>query len=383
MRPGPSCPGRSFVWAVCTVLSVVAESRSLPAAPVPLPCQTNLTFTVMAANLTGQSQRYEDPQIRILQGLKPDIAALQEFRYGHSSPAEIRAFVDRAFGTNFFYYRESSTAEDYAIPNGIVSRFPIVDAGCWDDVVIPDRGFSWARIQLPGTNQLYVVSVHFKASSGADNTLKRATEASNLLALIEANFPGEAWVLVAGDLNTGSRGDQALATLKTFLSDAPIPTDATSGGNEKTNLDRDRPYDYVLPCFAMTNRLAPLVIGGQSFSNGLVFDSRVFTPLAAVPPVQTGDSTNCQHMAVLKALQIPAVVTNWIDIPPPRLTLNYGGVLRWTSHSNLTFRVQAASNLADTNNWTPCGSATSGTADYSFATLPCAAASRFYRVTCP
>jgi endonuclease/exonuclease/phosphatase family metal-dependent hydrolase len=383
VKPALSSRQQSSLWAVFTVLPLAIAAWSLSAAPAPLPCLTNFTVTVMAANLTGQSQRYEEPQIRILQGLRPDIAALQEFRYGESSAVEIRAFVDLAFGPDFSYYRESSATEPYSIPNGIVSRFPIVDSGCWDDAVLPDRGFAWARIRLPGTNDLYVVSVHFKASAGADNSLKRATEASNLLELVQASFPTDAWIVVAGDLNTGSRGDQALATLKTLLSDAPIPTDAMSGGNEKTNLDRDRPYDYVLPSFSLTNRLAPVVVGGRCFSNGLVFDSRVFSPLEAVPPVQLADSTNCQHMAVLKSFRFSALVTNWIEVSSPRLSLTPDGLLQWTSHSNLVFRVQSSGALENTNSWVTIGSTSSGTSDFFFPVSPSNARSQFYRVACP
>ena len=48
------------------------------------------------------------------------------------------------------------------IPNGIISRYPIVASGSWVDTVQsqPNRGFAWAQIALPGTNDLYVVSVH-------------------------------------------------------------------------------------------------------------------------------------------------------------------------------------------------------------------------------
>ncbi|MCU0788335.1 MAG: hypothetical protein MUC91_09120 [Verrucomicrobia bacterium] len=79
----------------------------------------------MASNITGDPQKYEAPQIRILQGLAPDVVAIQEFNYLNNTPAEIRSFVDTAFGTNFYYYRESG----YAIPNGVISRWPIINSG--------------------------------------------------------------------------------------------------------------------------------------------------------------------------------------------------------------------------------------------------------------
>ena len=63
---------------------------------------TNVSLTVMAANLTsGSSQAYEDPGIRIFQGLKPDVVAcLQEFNYSQG----LRTLVDTAFGTNYYYF---------------------------------------------------------------------------------------------------------------------------------------------------------------------------------------------------------------------------------------------------------------------------------------
>jgi len=48
------------------------------------------------------------------------------------------------------------------------------------------------------------------------------------------------------------------------------------------------------------------VFPSHSFPNGLVFDSTIYTPLSDVPPVQFTDSTNAQHMAVMKDFLIPA-----------------------------------------------------------------------------
>jgi hypothetical protein len=114
------------------------------AAPFSASAQSNLLFRVMAANLPGNPQKYEAPQIRILQGLQPDVVAIQEFNYLGSNAAEIRSFVDTAFGTNFVYYRESG----YSLPNGVISRWPILSSGSWPDAVVPNRGFAWAQIDL-------------------------------------------------------------------------------------------------------------------------------------------------------------------------------------------------------------------------------------------
>jgi len=126
--------------------------------------QTNFPVRIMAANITsGNSQSYEAPGIRIFQGLKPDIVAIQEFQVaGGSSSNDLRTLVDTAFGSEFSFYCEPNTG----IPNGIVSRWPILAAGVWDDPFLTDRDFAWARINIPGTNDLYVVSVHLHGSGG-------------------------------------------------------------------------------------------------------------------------------------------------------------------------------------------------------------------------
>ena len=50
----------------------------------------------------------------------------------------------------------------------------------------------------------------------------------------------------------------------------------------------------------------PVRLAGHEFPSGLVFDSRVFTPLDKVPPVQLGDSgvQNMQHMAVVRDFRL-------------------------------------------------------------------------------
>src|SRR5687767_3243496 len=85
---------------------------------------------IAAMNTTsGAATSYEPLEsIRLFQGLHPDVVLLQEFRYKTGADSEIRELVDKAFGTGFAFYREPAvTAND--IPNGIVSRYPIVSSG--------------------------------------------------------------------------------------------------------------------------------------------------------------------------------------------------------------------------------------------------------------
>jgi endonuclease/exonuclease/phosphatase family metal-dependent hydrolase len=275
--------------------------------------QSNINVRVVAANLNGNTQSYQPFAIRIFQGLKPDIVAIQEFNYSNNLASDFRSMVDTAFGTNFVYYREPYT-DSGEIPNGIISRYPILAAGSWVDTVQsqPNRGFAWAQIDVPGTNDLYVISVHLLTSSAS----ARSSEAANLKALIQANFPSNAWIVVAGDFNTDTRTESTtMTTFDSYLSDNPVPAD--NNGNSNTSQNRNHPHDYVLPNFSLANFETATVFPSHSFPNGLVFDSTVYTPLSGVPPVQFGDSTNAQHMAVMKDFLIPAGgnVTN-----PPAIT---------------------------------------------------------------
>jgi endonuclease/exonuclease/phosphatase family metal-dependent hydrolase len=345
--------------SLCNLLSTQLEAQT------PVVVQTNVVVRVMAANLNGNVQSWQPYALRILQGLKPDVAAVQEFNYNNNTAADFRSMVDTAFGTNFSYYREPYTANGN-IPNGIISRYPIVASGSWADSQQsqPNRGFAWARIDIPGTNDLYVVSVHLLTRDAPT----RASEANSLKALIQSNFPSNAWVIVAGDFNTDSRSEAALTNFKTFLSDNPIPADAESGGDADTNNGRSKPYDYVLPSFALANYLTPSVLASHSFSRGLVFDSRVYSPLGDVAPIQAADSGLGQHMAVLKDFKIPYSITNYVTnvvVASPYLLIASSNVIRWHGLSNVTYKVQVLTNLNFTN-WMEVGTASSTTTNLSF-----------------
>jgi PKD repeat protein/endonuclease/exonuclease/phosphatase family metal-dependent hydrolase len=307
---------------------------------LPAHAQSNAVVRVMAANLNGDSQSLGPSQLNILKGLKADIVAMQEFLYSDNSPSALRQMIDATFGTNYVYYREPG----YTLPNGIISRYPIVASGSWDDPDVSNRGFAWAQVDLPGTNDLYIVSVHLLTTSAT----VRSDEATNLKALIQANFPSNAWIIVAGDFNTDSRSEAAVSTFKTFLSDNPIPTDTT--GNPNTNLPRNKPYDYVLPSFAMTNTLTPVVFPSHTFSNGLVFVSFSYTPLSDVPPVVAMDSSNCQHMAVIKDFLIPTLSSGaLLAVTPASDFLSTGQTGGPFTPSSQNYTV---SNTGDSNlNW--------------------------------
>jgi endonuclease/exonuclease/phosphatase family metal-dependent hydrolase len=255
---------------------------------------------IATGNLSsGNGQSYDPGEgIRIFQGLHPDIAMVQEMNYGGGADADLRAFVDSAFGTAYGYFRESGAQ----IPNGVVSRFPILESGSWTDPQVSNRSFVWARLDVPGPVDLWAVSVHLLTSGSA----ARNSEAQALVQQLQTVVPAGAYVVVGGDFNTDTRTESCLTTLAAAVqTGAPYPSD--QAGNQNTNASRAKPYDWVAVSSSLAVRQVPVTIGVAHFADGLVFDSRVYTPLADVAPVLQGDSgaSNMQHMAVVKDFVIP------------------------------------------------------------------------------
>lgn len=262
--------------------------------PSPLPLR------IQAANLTsGNLQSYDPGEgIRIFQGLKPDVALVQEFNYGDKSDQAIRRMIIEAFGPGYYHYREPGDA----IPNGVVSRYPILEAGEWTDSQVGNRDFVWAHIDLPGPRDLWAVSLHLLTTSGGS----RASEASALVTRIKAQVIAGDYLVIGGDLNTGSRTEGCINTLgQVVVVSGPHPVDQSGNGN--TSSARTRPLDWVLADADLKAFQVPVVIGPASFPSGLVFDSRVYSPLSDLAPVRPGDSgaTNMQHMAVVKDFLVP------------------------------------------------------------------------------
>jgi endonuclease/exonuclease/phosphatase family metal-dependent hydrolase len=256
---------------------------------------------LMAANLTsGNLQSYNPGHgTRIFQGTKPDIVMIQEFNYKpDNSDASIRAWVDTTFGTGYSFFRETGKS----IPNGVISRYPIVQAGVWEDALAPDREFVWARIDIPGAKDLWAISVHLLTRDAPT----RNGEAVALRDLINANVPASDYLVIGGDFNTDSRGEACVATLGAVVSNgAPYPVDQNNNGG--TNASRAKPYDWVMLDAELRALQVPTLIGQSTYGDGLVFDSRVYTPLAEVAPALLGDSaaTGMQHMAVTVDVRLP------------------------------------------------------------------------------
>jgi endonuclease/exonuclease/phosphatase family metal-dependent hydrolase len=280
----------TVLWGLCGAVSTADE-----------------VVRIMAANISsGTNQSYDGGEgSRIFDGLNPDIALVQEMNVGTNSTANYNSWVSTNFGAGYTYFVESGKN----IPNGIVSRYPIVASGVWNDPEIGDREFVWARINLPGDQNLLAVSVHFKASSGGTNETRRNNQAVALNGFIAGEVEATDYLVIGGDFNTYSRNSSVEPCLGTLSSRVVVasPWPADQAGNTNTNASQSSPYDWVMPGPSLAALATPLVNGPNTHVNGLVFDSRDYTPLSAVAPVLVGDSgaTGMQHMAVMRAFLIP------------------------------------------------------------------------------
>lgn len=289
------------VAALMTACGPQALDNPLGEDASPLSVGKQATLRLMAANISSGNYQSYDPGEggRIFQGLKPDVVMIQEFNYKTNSASEIRAFVDGAFGAGFQYYRETGAQ----IPNGIISRWPIVEAGEWKDSSVGNRDFAWARIDIPGPKDLWAVSVHFLTRSSS----ARNTEASQLVGYIRGKVPAGDYLALGGDFNTDSRGEPAIGTLSsTFVTAITPPKD--HNGNSNTNASRRKPYDWVLVDADLNPYQVETAVGSSIFPSGLVVDTRTYSPISEIAPARPSDSgaVNMQHMAIVRDFLIPA-----------------------------------------------------------------------------
>ena len=264
-----------------------------------------ITIRAVAANLTSDNKQSYSPDngnhsnpegagARILKALKPDIVMIQEF----NTTVSPRQWINKTLGEDFGFMAEKGMQ----IPNGIISRFPIIESGSWDDPVLSNREFAWAHLRLPDKRDLWVVSVHLHSKGESS----RSTQAAALTKFIAEKVPKDALLLVGGDLNTRTTEENCFKELAAVV---VIPKDppADQYGGINTNAPRNRPYDWVLASSSLDAAAVPVKVADVEFPRGLVFDSRVFEPLEKVAPVQKTDSgvPNMQHMAVVRDFRLP------------------------------------------------------------------------------
>lgn len=279
-----------------------------------------LRIRVVAANLSSDSRQAWSPDngnhsnpegagARILTSLQPDVVLIQEF----NTTVPPRQWVNRTLGEGFAFARE----EGKQIPNGIISRFPVIASGSWDDPVLDNRDFAWARLRLPGGEDLWAVSVHLHSKSAGS----RARQSTALVALLREKVPKDALLVVGGDLNTRQSGEPCFGILGEVVT-VPESPPVDDLGNPATNANRNKPYDWVLASPALERHQAAVVLGGLSFPQGLVFDTRVFKALDRCPPVRAGDSAVpfMQHMAVVRDFRITRPSTPAVESAPTPAT---------------------------------------------------------------
>lgn len=293
---------------------------------------------IVAANIsTGNHQNYDGGEgKRILMGLKPDIVLMQEFNYKSKSPADYQEFADAVIGgetpadaTSPKAFFAVDKAPNHSIPNGIISRFPILSEGNWVDTEIKDRDFAWAQVDLPGKHELFAISVHLKASSDSKSQNKRIKQANLLMQNIAKEVSANDYAVIGGDFNTDLRNEQSIAifTGRTpvadlanprLFSDLHVPVSYQANNPTPmsgTNANRKKNYDWVLPDQNLDTLHAPVVLGNGAekklgvnfFPEGLVVDTRTFLDLSLIAPAQASDSAapSMQHMAVVRDFAIP------------------------------------------------------------------------------
>ena len=273
----------------------------------------------MAANVTsGNYSDYDDGRgIRLMQAAQADIVFIQEFSYTDG----LRALVDTTFGPEFYYYKGYGSK-----PNGVISRYPIVEHGSWQSSAYSDRQWEWAIIDIPGPRDLLAISLHLHSS-------KNATEMPKLVKNIQSKLgEGDYYLAIGGDFNTKSRGGVRSNFGKITVVGKDGPETCTGGefpvdqeNNSCTSAERDDPYDWVLFDSTLHSYEIPITIGSHTYTHGHVLDSRVYDRLGElddVPPVQAEDSdkcydnpycdtsgnrtqTNMQHMVVIRDIRLP------------------------------------------------------------------------------
>ena len=256
-----------------------------------------VTFTVATANLSDSTtQAYREPGIRLLQALNPDIIGIQEFNFQGGTTADLVRRMFPAAVRDFC--RERGGAR---LPNGVISRFPVVAWGQWEDPYVKNRQLFWSTVRLPDGQKLHIVSVHLVQNRAN----RRIPEADYLVQCIRKQFPAKDFVVLCGDLNTSSRETGVMAVLGRVFDLERVPTDQK--GDPNTNSVRTHPYDVVLPNRALAPYEVRTVVDGICFPDGIVFDTRLW---ARPPfPARRDDADgNLQHLPVMKTFRIPVEV---------------------------------------------------------------------------
>ena len=267
-----------------------------------------LALRIVAGNITsGKNQSYDPGHgIRIFQALKPDIALVQEMNYGNNSASDYKSFAQKIVGTNYYAVDDA----DYQIPNGVVSKYPITSHGYWKDPNINNRALMWAVVDIPGDKDIFAISVHLHTDPASDQTTA-ALVIVDEIAKLKSSKPDKYYYVVGGDFNGPTAvSSNGFGKNNTFYTSGPDPVDEK--GNDCTNANRNKQYDFVLADYPLHEFQVPTVYYSyedstktKTYENGLVFDSSLYNQSVLdeyFSPAQIGDSdaSQMQHMAVVK-----------------------------------------------------------------------------------
>ena len=268
-----------------------------------------LEIRIVAGNITSGNNQSYDPGhgIRIFQALKPDIALVQEMNYGNNSASDYKQFAQKIVGTDYYAVDDA----DYQIPNGVVSRYPITSQGYWKDPNINNRALMWAVVDIPGDKDIFAISVHLHTEPESDQT-KAAQVIVDEIAKLKSSKPDKYYYVVGGDFNgTSAVSSSGFGKNNTFYIAGPDPVDEK--GNDCTNANRKKQYDFVLADYPLHEFQVSTVYCSskdptktKSYKNGLVFDTRVYDSQSELDeyfsPAEQNDSgaSSMQHMAVVK-----------------------------------------------------------------------------------
>ncbi len=285
----------------------ILENNSCKKIPENKPIKIRFT----SANLTsGNNQAYEEEGIRILKALKSDIIMIQEFNFGSNTKNDIKNFVKNTFGTEYQYFRGTPTGNG-DIPNGIISKYPIIKTGEITDPRVTDRKIDYVEIKVNDKINLMVFSVHLKGQED-DSQITAAQLITQKISEHKKTHTGY-YYIVGGDFNgeasVGNEGFGKFNNKEIMQINFPYPK-SEYGNDGNTNRTRTAKLDFIL---ADTNLYQYQIstdycisnLNCKKYENGLVFDSRNYsrndldTYFTEVQPNDC-DAKNMQHLAVVK-----------------------------------------------------------------------------------
>jgi endonuclease/exonuclease/phosphatase family metal-dependent hydrolase len=341
------------------ITNVLGSVSSRPAAldvwRAAAPAVSLLTYNLHGNGLTNWSTNMWHVQAigRQVQFLDPDVLTFQEIPVTNNCTAQMEDFVT-AFRPG--YYLVTNSTDDGFIRSVILSRDPIVASRSWlhgcdlSPFGYTNSGFTRdlfeAEISVPGFPQpLHVFTAHLKSGQNADESAKRAAEASavsNFFATVYLPVHGQQPYVLSGDFNEDvlqpSFGNpQALIRLAGVPTGLQLvtPINLFTGSEQTWSIqDADgltRRYDYILPCAL----LASNVVGSQVFRTDLLSPSPANL-------YSNDDKTASDHLPVLMFFGNP------FNAPFRLLAVGITNnivSLTWESQSNCSYNIEVSSNL--------------------------------------